>query len=113
MVTISAIDFPSRRAVEVPWTRPGPLPEAAWVCGQCWEADLAHEDLVLAYSGFGRQHAAQAAVRHAERRCPQRLAVHGLRPCPYCGGWGATDGVDGYPVRCGSCHGQGTQPLHW
>lgn len=49
MVTISAIDFPSRRAVEVPWTRPGPLPEAAWVCGQCWEADLAHEDLVLAY----------------------------------------------------------------
>ena len=77
-----------------------------------WEAYCGCCDQVVG-SGFGRQHAAQAAVRHAERRCPQRLAVHGLRPCPYCGGWGATDGVDGYPVRCGSCHGQGTQPLHW
>ena len=55
MTTIPATRFPHGAPCRAPWGRPGPLPEKAWLCAQAWEAELAHEDLVLEYGPSVRE----------------------------------------------------------
>lgn len=55
MTMIPAIRFPHGAPCHAPWNRPGPRPEKAWLCGQAWEAELAHEDLVLAHGPSVRE----------------------------------------------------------
>ena len=55
MTMIPAARFHDRRPVSTPWNHPGPQPEKAWVCAQAWEAELAHEDLVLEHGPSVRE----------------------------------------------------------
>lgn len=55
MTSIPAIRFPHGAPCRAPWNHPEPQPEKAWVCARAWEAELAHEDLVLAHGPSVRE----------------------------------------------------------
>lgn len=92
-------------------TTPLPRMQVRWRRGG-WEAYCPCCAEAVAHAR-DRLYATRAAGEHVARRCLQRLAAHGLRPCRGCDGWGAVDIGGGHLDRCDSCDGACTQPLYW
>lgn len=85
-------------------TTPLPRLQVRWRQGG-WEAYCPCCAAAVAHAR-DRLYATRAAEEHATRRCPQRLAVHGLRPCRGCDGWGlSTSAAVTSTAAMGPAHG--------